>query len=450
MNNNPHLTEDRVGKRARIERGEKAILVGLDFGKRYEENGRWDLNETMEELASLSTTAGLKVIDVITQFKNKPDPAYFIGEGKTKSIKESAHEQGAEVIVFNDELRPAQSRNLEEAIGRKIVDRAQLIMDIFAQRASTKEAKLQVELAQLEYLLPRLRGWGEALERLGGGIGTRGPGETRLENERQKIQRRIESIRGDLEKASQEWETRRKRRKKNSIPEIALVGYTNTGKTTLLNALTGAGGFTENKLFATLDPLTRSLGLPDKREVLLIDTVGLIRKLPHQLIPAFRSTLQSARAADLLINVMDITKEKLHARLETVNRILNEDVFGDGKKRPPIINVFNKTDLVEDRGKISTLKREIDNSITVSARGKENLDQLKEMIAFQLGDEMRTVSLSLPYAQADLLDWFHEHGTVSREDYKSEYIILEGEIERHLLNQLKRKLNSEGKLTVQK
>lgn len=440
MKENKHkLIEDRLGKRARVKIQERAVLVGLDFPERNSTS--WGIKDSMNELASLGETAGLVILHRIVQRRAKPDPSYFVGKGKVDEIKEVAHDRNANVIIFNNELSPAQARNLEQRTGIKVVDRNQLIMDIFAQRATTKEAKLQVELAQLEYLLPRLRGWGEALERLGGGIGTRGPGETRLERDRQKIKRRIESIKGKLSQAAKEWEVRRKRRVKNEIPEIALVGYTNTGKTTLLNKLTHSEGFTENKLFATLDPLTRSMKLPDKREIILIDTVGLIRDLPHQLIPAFRSTLKSARNAALLINVMDASKDQLIARWQTVNKILNEDVFGDKQDRPPVINILNKIDLVHDRGKLNLLSQEIDNSVTISALNDTNLQRLKSLIAAQLGDAMREVSIKIPYSQGNVLEWLHEHGTVTKEEYEKDAIIVQGTVEKHLLQELERKGN---------
>ncbi|MFB6215291.1 MAG: GTPase HflX, partial [Candidatus Bipolaricaulia bacterium] len=345
-NDELNLIEDRIGKRARVKAKERAILVGVDLTHPREEE-LWSTDESLKELASLAETAGVKIADRLVQRRSNPDPKFYLGKGKVEEIKELASELGVQVILFNDELRPAQARNLEEKTGAKIVDRPQLIMDIFAQRAQTKEAKLQVELAQYEYLLPRLRGWGESLERQAGGIGTRGPGQTRLARDREKVQRRIDSIRAKLKEAEKELDVRRKRRLESNVPIVALVGYTNTGKTTLLNNLTGSEGFKEDKLFATLDPLTRKFELPDRRRVLLTDTVGLIRKLPHQLIPAFKSTLKSARSADLLLNLMDATQEKLEARWQTVNRILNEEIFDEDQQRPPMINVINKIDLLE-------------------------------------------------------------------------------------------------------
>ncbi len=445
-NRNHDLVEDRIGKRARIKAREKAILVGLNvFGKRDEE--LWSKSEAMVELSSLADTAGLRIIDSIIQNRSRPDPSFFIGKGKVDELRELAERTSPDVFVFDDELRPAQSRNLEERLGVKVVDRTQIILDIFAQRAQTKEAKIQVELAQYEYLLPRLRGWGESLERQAGGIGTRGPGQTRLERDREKVQKRIDSIRRKLKEAGMELDVRSKRREDSNIPLIALIGYTNSGKTTLLNKLTGSEGFEEDKLFATLDPLTRKLELPDKRKVLLTDTVGLIRKLPHQLIPAFRSTLKSARTADLLLNLMDISANKLQERWQIVNKILNDDVFEDEQSRPPMVNVLNKSDLLASGDVAETRKNEIKNSIVISAKTGENLDGLKEAIANELGDEIKTVSLKLPYSQADILEWFHNNGEVLTEEYKNRQIILTGRIEEHMLNRIKPKLN-DGELTT--
>lgn len=439
-----NLIEDRVGKRARVKAKEKAILVGVDLPETGN-NRLWSTEESMDELEALADTAGVRIQERVIQKRDKPDSSFYIGSGKAKEIRERARKIGVHVVIFNDELRPAQSRNLEEELGTKVVDRTQLIMDIFAQRAQTKEAKLQVELAQYEYLLPRLRGWGESLERQEGGIGTRGPGQTRLARDRDKVQRRIDSIRSKLREADKELDVRRKRRLESDTPIVALIGYTNSGKTTLLNNLTGAEGFEEDKLFATLDPLTRKFELPDRRSVLMTDTVGLIRKLPHQLIPAFRSTLKSARTADLLINMMDATQDKLKARWQTVNKILNEEIFEKDDGRPEMINALNKIDALEDEREIAREKNEIDNSIAISALNGTNLESLKELIADKLGDEVKRVSFNLPYSKADLLDWFHNNGEVLTEEYGDESIKIEGKLERHLLAELKSELE-DGRL----
>ncbi len=378
------LIEDRLGERARVFAGERAILVGLDLGQR----AQWQERESIEELIELARTAGLEVLRTILQKRDRPDPAFFIGKGKAEELRELAAKADAHVIIFNDALTPAQARNLEEKIQRKIIDRAQLIMNIFAQRARSKEAKLQVELAQLEYLLPRLRGWAEALGQPGAGIGTRGPGETRLAQERHAIRQRTHTLKEQLAKAEQERAVRRKLRERRKIPEIALIGYTNTGKSTLLRVLTGAETFIEDKLFATLDPLTRQIYLPDGRLVVITDTVGFIKKLPHQLIPAFASTLETAQTADLLLNVLDLSNPNLFDHWRTIVEVLNT-IFKNGT-RPPLLNVLNKVDrlqTLEDRQRLEEAVATIPNPVVISARERVGIEELKGQIAQMLQGE---------------------------------------------------------------
>jgi GTP-binding protein HflX len=376
-----HLIEDRLGERARVYAGERAILVGLDVGH----GADWQERESIAELMELAQTAGLEILRTVLQKRDRPDPAFFIGKGKADELRELATKANAQVIVFNDALTPAQARNLEERIQRKIIDRAQLIMNIFAQRARSKEAKLQVELAQLEYLLPRLRGWAQALGQPGAGIGTRGPGETRLAQERHAIRQRTHALKEQLAKAEQERAVRRKLREKRKIPEIALVGYTNTGKSTLLRVLTGAETFIEDKLFATLDPLTRQMYLPDGRLVVITDTVGFIKKLPHQLIPAFASTLEAAQTADLLLNVLDVSNPNLFDHWRTITEVLNT-IFKNGD-RPPMLNVLNKADrlqTLEDHQRLEEARQTIPHSVVISAREGIGIEALKERIAEHL------------------------------------------------------------------
>nr|BAL54236.1 GTP-binding protein HflX [uncultured Acetothermia bacterium]BAL60266.1 GTP-binding protein HflX [Candidatus Acetothermum autotrophicum] len=375
------LIEDRLGERARVFAGERAILVGLDVGH----GADWQERESMEELIELARTAGLEILRTVLQKRDRPDPAFFIGKGKAEELHELATKSGAEVVVFNDALTPAQARNLEERIQRKIIDRAQLIMNIFAQRARSKEAKLQVELAQLEYLLPRLRGWAEALGQPGAGIGTRGPGETRLAQERHAIRQRMHTLKEQLAQAHQERAVRRKLRAKRKIPEIALIGYTNTGKSTLLRALTGAETFIEDKLFATLDPLTRQMYLPDGQLVVITDTVGFIKKLPHPLIPAFASTLETAQTADLVLNVLDVSNPNLFDHWRTITEVLNS-IFKNGA-RPPMLNVLNKVDklhTLEDHQRLEEALSTLANSVVISAKERVGIEELKGRIGRML------------------------------------------------------------------
>jgi GTP-binding protein HflX len=380
------LIEDRLGTRARVYGSEQAILVGIADGRTNEEMFR--------ELESLSDTAGITTLATLVQNRKRPDPATFVGRGKVDEVKAAAAELGADAIVFNDELSPAQARNLEEAIGRKVIDRTQLILDIFAQRAATKEARLQVELAQLRYLLPRLRGWGTALTRVGGGaaggVGTRGPGETQLELDRNKITRRIHSLEKRLVKATAERGVRRKRRMKSDLPRIALVGYTNSGKSTLLNNLCEAEEFVEDKLFATLDTVVRRGEVRPGRTALFADTVGFIRDLPHHLVPAFAATLEAAQHADLLLHVVDVSKPSWEEDHRTVLEILEREVFHEQVERPPSINVLNKVDL-----RPNGVSNGIDG-VFVSARTGLHLDRLREQIASAVFPEEQTISFTFP------------------------------------------------------
>lgn len=418
-----HLIEDRRGARSRVYGRERALLVGVIRDRSPEEL------EIMEELIELSRTAGVEVLHVLTQRRTTPDPSTFLGEGKARRLRDLARESGANAVIFNDSLTPAQGRNLEEIIGVKIIDRAQLILDIFAQRAETKESKLQVELAQLEYLLPRLRGWGEALSQMGGGIGTRGPGETRLEMERQAIKRRIHAIKRRLEGAAGERELRRKRRARRAVPEIALVGYTNTGKSTLLRALCDTEAQVEDKLFATLSTKVRRAGLPDGRDVVFIDTVGFIRQLPHPLVPAFHSTLESAREADLLLNVLDASSQGLFEQYATIQRVLGE-LFGDDP-RPPLLNVLNKVDRLktaEDLRRLRQTRLQVRPLVEISALQHRNLDLLLEEASRLLASDRERVRVEIPYTQAGLVEKLHDWGQVREERYEANAIVIEADL----------------------
>jgi GTP-binding protein HflX len=431
------LIEDRIGERARVSAAEKAILVGLDLGQ----EAHWQERESIEELIELARTAGVEVLRTILQKRERPDPTFFIGKGKAEELRELAERSGAQVIILNDALTPAQARNLEERIQRKIIDRAQLIMNIFAQRARSKEAKLQVELAQLEYLAPRLRGWAEALGQPGAGIGTRGPGETRLAQERHAIRQRTHTLKEQLAKAERERAVRRKQRERRGIPEIALIGYTNTGKSTLLRVLTDTDAFVEDKLFATLDPLTRQIQLPDGRLAVVTDTVGFIKKLPHQLIPAFESTLEAARDADLLLNVLDVSNPNLFDHWRTITEVLN-DIFKE-RARPPMINALNKTDRLpstEDQQRFEEAGQTIPNAVAISALNGIGIETLKARITQALGSQLERIRLEIPYTCARLVDRVHRWGHVRGESYTEEAIVVEAEIEAQYITDLEREI----------
>ncbi len=319
-----------------IARRERAALVGLIAGRAR----RLDAERSLDELAGLAEAAGAEVVLRVMQERPKPDPSTFLGAGKIATLAASAAETDVDVVVFDNELTPAQLRQIEEQVGRKIIDRTQLILDIFARRARTREGKLQVELAQLKYLLPRLVGAGTALSRLGGGIGTRGPGETKLETDRRRIRTRIHAVSEDIEQVRQRRAQLRERRQKASVPTVALVGYTNAGKTTLFNVLTRAEAEASDALFVTLDPLIRQVRLPDNRELLISDTVGFIDRLPHALVAAFRATLEEVAGADLILHVTDASAPDRERRMAAVRQVLEEV----GAIDVPLIEVYNKCD----------------------------------------------------------------------------------------------------------
>ncbi|MDR1701229.1 MAG: GTPase HflX, partial [Sporomusaceae bacterium] len=377
-------------------------------------------SDSLEELKNLAETAGAEVIGKITQKRVKPDTSFYIGKGKVEEINLLRQEKEAKLIIFDDELSLAQKRNLEQALSVKVVDRAELILDIFAQRARSYEGKLQVELAQLKYALPRLTGQGLVLSRLGGGIGTRGPGETKLEVDRRKMRERIGEIQKEIENLKKHRALHRQQRQKARIPVISLIGYTNTGKSTLLNQLTNADVLAENKLFATLDPTTRRLLLPSGREALLTDTVGFIRKLPHQLIDAFRSTLEEVVEADLLLHVIDASHPDWQEQSDAVFVVLRE-LNADHK---PILTLFNKTDRQENEHVLERMLRSRPESIGICARAKTNFDQLLAMIDNALAGKNIDTSLLIPYSESALLAKLHAAAAVTSSDYRPDGVYL--------------------------
>src|SRR5215510_11323702 len=377
----------------RVARRERAALVGLIAGRAR----RLEAERSLDELAGLAEAAGAEVVLRVLQERPKPDPSTFLGAGKIQTLALSAAETDVDVVIFDNELTPAQLREIEKAIGRKIVDRTQLILDIFARRAKTREGKLQVELAQLKYLLPRLVGSGLALSRLGGGIGTRGPGETKLETDRRRIRTRIHAIGEDIELVRRRRAQLRERRHKASVPTVALVGYTNAGKTTLFNALTRAGAEASNALFVTLDPLVRQLQLPDNRELLVSDTVGFIDRLPHALVAAFRATLEEVAEADLILHVIDAAAPDRLRRMDAVRKVLEEV----GAVEVPLIDVYNKCDAItaDERRR---LQDQDPASLLISSLTREGLDDLVDTVASRLALDVRRMTLTFdPESPAD-------------------------------------------------
>ncbi len=400
---------------------ERALLVAL----RLPGNNDYEIEDSLDELTQLVHTAGGEVASRVIQNRPKPTPAYFIGKGKAEHIHHVCQELRLDLVVFDDNLTPGQQRNLEDLIQCKIIDRTSLILDIFAQRAHTREGKLQVELAQLEYLLPRLVGKGLMLSRLGGGIGTRGPGETQLEVDRRRIRQRIAKIKADLEGVRKHRKLYREKRQSVPTPVIALVGYTNAGKSTLLNALSGADVSVEDKLFATLDTTTRRIELPNHQAVLISDTVGFIRKLPHQLVEAFKATLEEVAEADILLHVIDAGHPDIEQQVATVNSILSEL----GLEDKPTIAVLNKTDQLKNKNLIKCLSRIADAQVAVAALYRLNLDQLLRRIEQQLQHLLTRISLSLTYEESAIISLIHKKGRVLNSRYLDDRILIEAEVD---------------------
>lgn len=354
---------------------EKAVLVGVHWGRLSQD----EMEDSLEELRSLAETAGAEVVGIVSQRRERPDPATLVGRGKLEEIAALIEEREADLVIFDQDLSPSQQRNLENRLGIKVLDRTALILDIFAIHAHSKEGKAQVEMAQLQYSLTRLTGRGAELSRLGGGIGTRGPGETKLEVDRRRIHQRIKTLRKELKELSQVRRIKRKRRQRFSVPVFALVGYTNAGKSSLLNAISRAGVLVEDKLFSTLDPVTRRVTLPDGRTVLLTDTVGFISHLPHQLVEAFKSTLEEVKEADVLVHVMDASARDLERKVKVVEGILEEIGAGD----LPVILVLNKMDLISEERKVE-LERLFPGAVFVSALTGQGLDDLRSAMLSRL------------------------------------------------------------------
>lgn len=389
---------------------ERAILIGMEWGRN---DSLWTVDDSLEELKQLADTAGATVIKKFIQKRPKPDPAFFIGRGKVQELALYAQQENIDLCIFDDELSPAQQRNIESVMGIRILDRTALILDIFAQRARTNEGKLQVELAQLQYTLPRIMGKGLMLSRLGGGIGTRGPGETKLEVDRRRIRDRIAFIKYQIEKVKAVRSLHRSKRKKNNVFEVSLVGYTNAGKSTLLNTLTNSDIYAKDQLFATLDPTTRQLTLPNKQEIIITDTVGFIQRLPHQLIAAFRSTLEVVTEADLLVHVIDVSHELYKEQAAAVHEVLKEI----GAETKPVITVYNKIDKLPPDSKLADRLALEEDAVCISAAKKLNLETLQQMIESHLKSKAVEVTLCIPYAETAKAAQLHETANVLEQEY---------------------------------
>ncbi len=393
------------------------------------------MEDSLEELALLAATAGAEVVGALVQRLTKPTPAYYLGKGKVEELTELRVDVGYNVLIFDDELSPTQQRNLERALEVKIIDRSALILDIFAKRAQTHEGRLQVELAQHEYLLPRLAGQWSHLERLGGGIGTRGPGESQLETDRRLVRKKINRLKKEIEEMRKHRALYRRQRVQHDVPVVAIIGYTNAGKSTLLNALSDANVLVEDKLFATLDPITRRIALPNKQRVLITDTVGFIQKLPTTLIAAFRATLEELGEAHLLLHIIDITHENAVEQSKAVDKILNELGLGD----KPTIAVLNKVDLFvhreEDIGDlVKAVKESGEQAVLLSAAKGWGLDNLLRRIEQRLADRMTGISLEVPYEAAKLVSLFQRYGSDSTHEYRDSGVLIRGKIPRRLLS----------------
>ncbi len=407
-----HLHENRTET-------EKALLVSVDTGE-------FDAETSIDELEELAHTAGAEVLGKLIQRRDRVEAATFVGYGKLAEIIFFCENNDVDLLIFDSELTPSQQRNLEKLTKVRVIDRTMLILDIFASRARTSEGKLQVELAQLRYSLPRLMGQGQQLSRLGGGIGTRGPGESKLESDKRHIRRRIQKLEEELRQLEKRRAMLRSRREKDGVISVAIVGYTNAGKSTLMNALTDAGVLTENKLFATLDPTSRALVLPDGRQVMLVDTVGLVRRLPHKLVEAFKSTLEEAATATVILNVCDASDEHANEHLEVTKKLLSEL----GCENKPIISVMNKCDKVGDLYAMPTFR----NTVMISALEQKGLDQLLQAICDALPQTIREVKLLIPFQNGGEAARLREDGCVLEEEYRPDGLYMHVRAEGRLLD----------------
>lgn len=411
---------------------ERAILVSLETGDEEEDRS------SIQEMKELASTAGAEVIGEFAQRRQKPDRGYYLGQGKAEELFAEIKAQDADLVILNDDLTPTQQRNLESVEGVRVIDRTQLILDIFAQRAHSSEGKLQVELAQLKYLLPRITSLYTQFERQQGGIGIRGPGETKLEADRRRIVKRVKDLTDELEEVRQRRHVQKHGRERLPFPTAALVGYTSAGKSTLLNTLSGSQVLVDRKLFATLDPTTRRVVLPDGWAVLVTDTVGFIRDLPHDLIAAFRATLEEVTEADFLIHVVDAGHPRMAAHMEAVSHVLAE--LGAADK--PTVTVFNKSDLLKDQYVLRKIVADRPNSVYISAMKREGIPQLMQLLSKTLQSLLVRLSLRIPYDRSDLVSLCYESGRVLSAEYTTDAILVEAEVSREAAERLEKYANS--------
>ncbi len=412
---------------------ERAVLVGLNADCFTRAQTATD--ETLEELEALLETAGGFCTGKVLQNRHAPDAHSFIGEGKAQEVRMLAEATEATMVIFDNELSPGHIRVLEEIMGMPVLDRSGLILDIFAQRAKTREGRLQVELAQYQYLLPRLAGMGKNLSRQGGGIGTRGPGETQLETDRRHIRERISRLKSELEQVRHVRGVQRVRRMKNAVPVVAIVGYTNAGKSTLLNKLTGAGIPANNRLFDTLDTTSRQLSVSDNLDVILSDTVGFISKLPHQLVDAFRATLEELEYADLLLHVIDAADPNRQEHIEVVDGLIAKLA----KAGTPVLRCYNKADLV-DRSEIPVGQ----DVVAISAAKGYGMEQLLAAVEDALGQSRHHVILTLPYTMGGMVDMLHNNAKVNSVDYSAEGIVIDAVLDEILYGRMREYVTKEN------
>ncbi len=406
------------------EQAERVILVGVSLADGI------DMEKSLDELEELATTAGAITVGRIIQNRELVHPGTYLGKGKIEELSNLIWETEATGIICDDELSPAQLGNLQDALEAKVMDRTLIILDIFAARASTNEGKIQVELAQLKYRQSRLTGLGKSLSRLGGGIGTRGPGEKKLETDRRLIRDRVSQLNRELKDVKRHREVAREQRSKNHVPVVAIVGYTNAGKSTLLNKLTGASVYEEDQLFATLDPTTRSLKLPSKQEVLFTDTVGFIRKLPHHLIEAFKSTLEEAKYADIILHVVDASNPQMDLQMYTVYETLRDLEVVD----KPIITAFNKQDKLEQSDIIRDLRA--DKLVKISARTGDGLEELQEAVEDILREQKIAIERIYPYAEAGKIQLIRKYGELLEEEYREDGIFVRAYVTQEIYGKL--------------